>query len=84
MTHTKETADLYLSAYLLTKGLKPVVRTERETVIFGFPATPEAQNAVDDFQSNASIPILDFLNSYEKVRRFALDHRHGRVAVWRG
>lgn len=79
-----EFRDLYLSAYLLARGFEATVRTERDTALFVFPATPSIKKAVEEFQANADIPILDFLNFFDRVKNFALDHRHGRMAIWRG
>jgi len=87
MTKTNDTIEireLYLSSYLLALGFEAEVRTVQNLALFIFPDTPAVQGAVETFRSNTSIPILDYLNAYNQVRNFALDHKHGRPAVWRG
>ena len=67
------TDDIYLASYLLCLNFNFLgsenTNSNSNYLNIKFENSPELKQAVNDFSSNADIPILTFLNSFRRLKR---------------
>lgn len=79
MAKTKifQTLDLYLSAFLLLRGVSPGLQINSGKVIFLFDADDAFYELLADFNSNALIPVTDFCTKVKVLRGQMLSLKGG-------
>jgi len=75
-----ETGDLWLSAFLMTCGLSPALLTRSGRVLFSFPASPDLDTLLVNFQNNCNVRVLDFAEAAKTLRGQMLDLKHNGQA----
>jgi len=61
--------DLFLAAYLFTKGIRAKLEYGDEgKVNFLYPETPEIEEALIDYDNGALINVLEFRDAYRTCR----------------
>ena len=65
-----ETADYKLVSFLSCRGINhlDLKRTPSGKVIFQFSITPELRSGIDDWKSNAQVPVRLFCDALEDTR----------------
>ena len=72
-------ADLYLSAAIsLLLNLPPGFRVENGKTLFTFPRDEALYKALDDYNSGASLPALDYAERIKRLRAEMLMRRGQR------
>lgn len=64
------TNQIYEASYLLSLGLRFLGSEDSGTNYLSllFEDSPELQKAVSDFNNNAPVPVLTFVNSYKRAK----------------
>ncbi len=63
-----ETFDLWLAIFIKACGLNPTLNIKNDTVTFCFPASPDLDRLIINFQNNCNVPVLDFIASAKTLR----------------
>jgi hypothetical protein len=64
-----KTNNLYLASFIYSCGLEPTLESERPNqLVFSFPAGPELDRLILNFNNNVTIPVLDFSSAIKTVR----------------
>jgi hypothetical protein len=74
-----ETADLWLSAFLITCNFSPTLLSRNGRILFSFTPTPDLDSFILDYQNNCSVNVLDYAAAAKTLRGQMLDlkHNHG-------
>jgi hypothetical protein len=67
--------DIHESAYLQFKGLSPELKKEGTRVVFCFPNTPETQSLIDDYYTNPTVRLVDYISHLRRLRAQMLSMR---------
>ena len=70
--------DIYLSAYLSLCGIRPKLEINNGRVVFVFPAVEEVYRLMANYNSNATIPVTDFVTTIKALRGQMLTMRGHR------
>jgi len=65
---TFETLDIYLSSYLSLKGIQPSLELKSGRVVFVFAATDQLHLLMREYNSNPSVPLLQFITEAKALR----------------
>lgn len=66
---TYSTSDLYLSAYLKSRGMKIIDReTEGRRTTFIFEDTDNREELVQDFYNQGPVNITDFVHAIQDIK----------------
>lgn len=60
--------DIYLSAYLDYRGAEPILIKENTRVIFHFANNQQTLKLLAEYNTNPSIPLMDYVSHLRKLR----------------
>jgi hypothetical protein len=69
------TGDIYLTSFLSLRGFTPEAKVIGNKVIFEFELTNSLLRELGQFNTNPSIPLLDFITEIKKTRATLLSMR---------
>jgi hypothetical protein len=72
------TLDIYLASFLALNKLPPTLELKNGRVVFTFPATDHLYKLTVDFNSNAPVPVVDFVTTVKILRAQMLTMRGGK------
>jgi len=67
--------DIHTASYLELKNISPQLTMQGTRVVFEFDPTDEVYKLLREYQSNPSIPILDYVNVLRRLRARMLSMR---------
>lgn len=67
--------DLYQAAYLQLQRVDPTLARQGSRVVFQFPNTPQVIRAMQDYNDNPPVPVLDFVSNLRQLRARMLANR---------
>jgi len=69
------TSDLYLAAYLKSKGMGIMDReVEGRRITFLFEDTPEREKLVRDFFNNGTVSVADYVHALQDVKSVVFNY----------
>lgn len=71
--------DIYQASFLTLKGIPPELVLDGTRVIFEFPITDEVYNFNREYNSNPSVPVLDFVKAVRQLKAMMLSMKRGGV-----
>ena len=69
--------DIYVSAFLLYRGLQPTVELRGNKAVFVFETLPEVYDLLDQFNGNASVDVADYATAVKTLRGKMLSAKEG-------
>ncbi len=69
--------DIYVSAFLLYRGLQPTVELRGNKAVFVFETLPGVYDLLDQFNSNASVDVADYATAVKTLRGKMLSAKEG-------
>lgn len=60
--------DLWLSSFLLACGLTPTLELQNGRVVFVFPASPDLNQLIINYQSGCTVKALDYAAAAKTLR----------------
>ncbi len=76
--HRKESLpifDINLAAFLDLNDVSPTLTKEGTRVVFEFPSSNRVHALLREYQSNPSVPVLDYANTLRRLRSMMLSMR---------
>jgi hypothetical protein len=67
--------DINTAAYLELSNIAPELTLQGTRVVFEFPATDRVFKLLSEYQSNPSVPVLDYVNVLRRLRSRMLSMR---------
>lgn len=67
--------DIHTAAYLEFKNASPELTLQGTRVVFEFPAIEGVYKLLREYQTNPSIPVLDYVNVLRRLRSRMLSMR---------
>ncbi len=68
--------DIHLSSYLAYRGVEPVLVKGGTRVVFHFPNDSQTHRLIAEFNTNPTLPVLDFIKHLRKLRAQMLSMRN--------
>lgn len=82
MTESKSkvfsTLDLYLSSFLVLRGLIPKLEINNGKVVFTFPVSDSLYKFMGEYNANINVPITDLITHIKMLRGQMLTMRGRR------
>lgn len=72
------TLDIYLAGFLALNGISPRLELNNGRVVFTFPATDQLYKLTMNFNSNAPVPVADFVTTVKTLRGQMLTMKGGK------
>ncbi len=72
------TLDIYISAFLSLSGIPPSLEVQNGRVTFNFIVSDELYAKAIEYNSNAPVPVVDFVTSVKALRGQMLSLRGQR------
>jgi len=60
--------DIYLASFLLLHGIQPELTAQGNKIVFQFPVSNKVYKLCSQYNSNQSIPILDFVSVLRRLK----------------
>ncbi len=60
--------DLWLSSFLVACGLTPTLHLQSGRVVFCFPASPDLNQLIVNYQSGCTVKALDYASAAKTLR----------------
>lgn len=72
-----EVLDIYLTAYLKTKGIKPIPIKKSSKIAFLVDDSDLVKKLIADFNNNSEIGVLDFVACIKEIKALVFALKSG-------
>lgn len=72
-----EIIDVYLTAFLKLKGIKPVPIKKSSKIAFLVDDSETVKKLIVEFNNNADVKVLDFVTCVKEIKAIIFAHKSG-------